>query len=304
MASTLETCANTAARPASPSAGDTVYQIDTKQIIVWDGSAWKVYDSDGAAYLDSDITGLSPYTWLDASNEDFYTDSGKGTPANGDGNPIGCWADRSGNGLDFVEATALYQPNVFKEIGPNNNTGAIYDGDRLKYTGSSSTEFASEDMVLFMAVRLGQAHADYIWNQTGSGTRIRTLESSGTFALNVLQFGGVTNTTGSSGSCTTTYDSRITTQTNLFAFRTSSSANTLDVYLDGGSPNASTTAPSSAGRFFPDGKEVKVLDDTATEAPFILYDMIVFNSSLSDADMDTVYNYLSLKYGIPVTAVS
>ena len=304
MASTLETCANTAARPASPAAGDTVYQEDTKQIIVWDGSAWKVYDSDGAAYLDSDITGLSPYVWLDAANEDFYTDSGKGTPANGDGNRIGCWADRSGNGLDFVETSPGSQPNVFKQIGPNNNTGVIYDADRLKYTGSASTEFASENMVLFMAMRIGQVHNQYIWNQGGSGTRIRTLETSGTFALNVLGFGGVTNTNGASGSCTTTYDSKISTQTNLFAFRTNSSANTLEVFLDGGSANASTTAPSSAGRFFPDGQIVDVFDDTAAEAPFILYDMIVFNSSLSDANMDTVYNYLSLKYGIPVTAVS
>jgi hypothetical protein len=310
MASTLITVANTTARDAlSPAVGDTVYQIDNKKINVCASIGpvvWKTYDSDGAAYLDSDITGLSPYVWLDAANEDFYTDSGKGTPANGDGNRIGCWADRSGNGLDFIEATPSYQPNVFKEIGPNNNTGVIYDSDRLKYTGSASTEFASENMVLFMALRLGQAHGNnqYIWNQGGSGTRIRLLESSGTFALNVLGFGGVTNTNGASGSCTTTYDSKISTQTNLFAFRTNSSANTLEVFLDGGSANASTTAPSSAGRFFPDGEEVNVFDESAAEAPFILYDMIVFNSSLSDANMDTVYNYLSLKYGIPVTAVS
>jgi hypothetical protein len=304
MASTLETCANTGARPGSPAAGDTLYQIDTNQIILWDGSAWKIYDSEGAAYQDSDVTALSPYTWLDAANEDFYTDAAKGTPANADGNRIGCWADRSGNGLDFARTLATAQPNVFKQIGPNNNTGVIYDADNLIYTGSSSTEFASENMVLFLAIRLGQVATQYIWNQTGSGTRLRILESSGTFALNVLNFGGVTNTSGQSGAATTTYDSRITTQTNLFAIRTNSSANTLAVYLDGGSANASTTAPSSVGRFFPDGKAVNVLDANASEAPFIVYDMIVFNSSLSDADMDTVYNYLSLKYGIAVTAVS
>ena len=153
-------------------------------------------------------------------------------------------------------------------------------------------------------MRIGQVGGQYIWNQGGSGTRIRTLENSGTFALNVIGFGGVTNTSGASGNCTTTYDSKISTQTNLLAFRTNSSANTLAVYLDGGSANVSTTAPSSVGRFFPNGQAVKVLDTTAAEAPFILYDMIVFNSSLSDANMDTVYNYLSLKYGIPVTDVS
>jgi hypothetical protein len=31
---------NTAARPASPYAGQMLYQLDTKQLLIWDGAAW------------------------------------------------------------------------------------------------------------------------------------------------------------------------------------------------------------------------------------------------------------------------
>ena len=56
MASTLDTIADAAARPGSPSAGDTLYQIDTKQVITYDGSTWRVYDSDSSSPYDLDGT--------------------------------------------------------------------------------------------------------------------------------------------------------------------------------------------------------------------------------------------------------
>ena len=46
MPSTLETCTSSS-RPASPSAGDTLFETDTNNIIVYSGADWYVYDADG-----------------------------------------------------------------------------------------------------------------------------------------------------------------------------------------------------------------------------------------------------------------
>jgi len=34
-------------RPSSPSAGDTYFETDTKNVIIWDGSDWRAYTNDG-----------------------------------------------------------------------------------------------------------------------------------------------------------------------------------------------------------------------------------------------------------------
>ena len=46
MPSTLETCTSSS-RPASPSAGDTLFETDTNNIITYSGAGWYVYDADG-----------------------------------------------------------------------------------------------------------------------------------------------------------------------------------------------------------------------------------------------------------------
>ena len=46
MPSTLETCTSSS-RPASPSAGDTLFETDTNNIITYSGSDWYIYDADG-----------------------------------------------------------------------------------------------------------------------------------------------------------------------------------------------------------------------------------------------------------------
>lgn len=51
--STLLTCTSST-RPASPSAGDTLFETDTNKIITWSGSAWYVYEPDtSTAYSNS-----------------------------------------------------------------------------------------------------------------------------------------------------------------------------------------------------------------------------------------------------------
>ena len=43
------TCTSSA-RPSNPLIGDTRFETDTKNIIVWDGTAWRGFDNDGVAF--------------------------------------------------------------------------------------------------------------------------------------------------------------------------------------------------------------------------------------------------------------
>lgn len=304
MASTLETCANTAARPGSPSAGDTLYQIDTKQIIVYDGSAWKEYDSDGAAYLDSDITALSPHMWMDSNYASaFFTDSGKGTPVTTDGDRIGCWADRSGNSFDWLQTTTNSKPNLVKNLGANNLTAALFGGDDIKFTGTSGSEIASEDMTFVWAVRLGMVDSQMFWNETSSNTRMRLVASGDDFALQFLPFGAGGSFSGGTPTFSTSANAAFGRDVNLIAIRTNSTANTTKVYLNGGAASGSSTAPGAAGKFLEDGHVINMINGAA-ESPYWVFDLIIFDSSLSDANLNTVFSYLGKKHGISVTAIS
>ncbi len=56
-----------------------------------------------------DISGLT--LWLDSNDiNTLYQDSGKSTPVTSDADPVGCWADKSGSGYDFIQGTAGEQP--------------------------------------------------------------------------------------------------------------------------------------------------------------------------------------------------
>ena len=147
MTSTLETCANTAARPASPAPGDAVFQEDTKQIIVWDGSAWRVYDAAGGelAYPSGLYTAGTPY--VITTQPEMHYDASRVNGVDSSGNPafgvaVSTWEDRSGNSRDAVQATAADQGSFIKIGGhdgirmPSSTSLGFYDTNHAFATGS------------------------------------------------------------------------------------------------------------------------------------------------------------------------
>ena len=63
--STFSTCTSST-RPGSPANGDVLFETDTKNVILWDGSAWRGYNNDGISL--SDITNTYSLD-LDGTNE-------------------------------------------------------------------------------------------------------------------------------------------------------------------------------------------------------------------------------------------
>ena len=59
----------------------------------------------------TDIAGLQ--LWLDASDSTtLFTDSAGTTLATADGDPIGCWKDKSGNGNNVIQSDVSLKPSL------------------------------------------------------------------------------------------------------------------------------------------------------------------------------------------------
>lgn len=309
MASTLETCANTAGRPGSPSAGDTLYQIDTKQIITWDGSAWRLYESDGTAVNDADITDLNPHLWLDPMHSaPFFTDSGKGTAVTADGNRVGCFADRSGNGFDFVQATAANKPILALNQGTANRKGLVFSYDDLSFTGTSDSEIDSDELTCFWVWRLDTESQDYVIEGTVNGNEPRMRVSSASTTQSKYDWRNFGDSQGGTEGPVVTssaLDKEKFQATHIYCLKTNPTANRTYNYYNGGADIAgSTAAPGATGKFLNDGYALKVLYAHNNSAPNWLFEFLVFDASLSDANVNKVNSYLGNKYGITVADVS
>ena len=133
MTSTLETCANASARPSltAADAGDTLFQEDIKQIIVWDGSAWYVYSADNATGYDLDGTNSTtavPLYHFDAEKFNGIDTSGNPSDATAIDTSV-VWKSRIGN-VFASQATAADQPQ-FKSSGTNSKPYILSNQDYL-----------------------------------------------------------------------------------------------------------------------------------------------------------------------------
>jgi hypothetical protein len=300
MASTLETCANTAARPGSPSAGDTVYQEDTKQIITYDGSSWQTYSADGTAVNDADITGLSPHCWLRA-DAGIYTDAGKSTAAT-QGQLVYTWADQAGSSFDFVQATEGNRPQWIDNTAANNRPGIVCGGDELSFTGTSSSEVGMDDYTMFWVMWIGYADGSSYYFKT-SDSRFRVRANTVSHPLQMVNFGPAANYPYGSTKISSASDYYEAPQ--ILAWRSDSTAGDQNVWVNGGTANGTIASAGSASDFIlKDGVTTDLNDNATTSNPMTWYDFLLFDNSLSDAQMNTALSYFGTKYGITTTTLS
>lgn len=79
-----------------------------------------------AVFTPTSIAGLQ--LWLDGSDiTTLFTDSAKTTPVTSDGDVVGAWADKSGNGNDVLQTTTANKP-LYKVNIKNNKSALLFDG--------------------------------------------------------------------------------------------------------------------------------------------------------------------------------
>ena len=130
--STFSTCTSStrpgsSANPTPPSDGDVLFETDTKNVIIWDGTNWRGYTNDGA---------LTPFSGnryaLDFDGADDYLD------ISGIATDIDSWTDVSwsawykgtdNQGYIFRASPAgVANPHIGMSIQNNKLFGVVFDG--------------------------------------------------------------------------------------------------------------------------------------------------------------------------------
>ena len=297
--STLLTCTSST-RPGSPAAGDTLFETDTNRVIVYSGTAWKEYQDNGQLYNDSDITALSPHIWLDGAGGYFYDDELKTSLVSNHGQDVGTWADRSGNGFDFTQATASSRPTIINNFGVTNKTFLLYDGDQLSFTGTTSSEISGSGSTMFFVLHFGVVSGDYILISSDLSTRIKATASTtlGTLFFNCQNYAG---TSSNNSYLQTDANDVLSYKVGIVAFRFGASL--ADCFVNG-TTQTDTETNIPTGTLFTDTVTYDLFDTTVGPSqPNMLGEYMVYDSALSDTDMNTVTNYLGKKYGITVATL-
>jgi len=293
--STLITCANAASRPASPSDGDTLYQIDTKQIIVYDTDTWRVFGADDAEGYDLDGTNVI------SASPAFHFDAGFINGVDATGNPsdgaelTGQWTSKVRGVTTDAQSTVSARP-TWNASGENSKPYLEFDGanflnltERL-YCGSSLTVLviAKSDLNNAFGI-LGPHGADIDSGMSGISFELGTdgifygyLSNQALLYFNDNDQGYVAHTM--------TSGKNYNGETRSVIFRKDASGG--NHYVDGNNAGSNGTGANPNDiRFGRIGKmRTQALDGK-------LYEILIFNSKLTDADLNAWGAYVTTKYG-------
>lgn len=180
--STLSNCTSST-RPASPSTGDTLFETDTKKIIVWNGSNWYVYNYDDTTAFSNTLS-LS----FDGTNDSLTTNY---SPTASSAFSVSMWTKSSNTTQSmtyFSNGTGAGAPGGFQLLTP----GATKNFYVLVSNGSSNyTNNAFGATAGSLDIRDGEWHHLAL---TINGTAIKLYLDGGDAAINT---GSPTNNQGS-----------------------------------------------------------------------------------------------------------
>ncbi|MFA5053955.1 MAG: hypothetical protein WC565_07840 [Parcubacteria group bacterium] len=236
--------------------------------------------------------------WLDAAQE-TYQDAAKTTPADGDGDPIGCWADLSGNGRDFSQGTADNKPTL--QLSEINGLPVIQsDGsnDILLSTNFSSAE--SGTLILVYNLVMGDLYATvFSTADEGAVVYLAFYTARRPAAVNLLSmYGGV-------GQILMGNTPQTIAQTYIAAF--SSDGTATRMWLDGASQIVNITGDLNS-KWFADfaGRDNFALfglkHTSTTYDTNKLAELLLAPDDLDDATLLTVFEHLADKYAIIVAS--
>jgi hypothetical protein len=302
MASTLITCANTAARPASPSAGDTVYQEDTKQIITYDGSSWQVYDSDGTggyALDGSNTIAAIPVLHLDAAKI-----NGTDTSANpSNAAPLTVpWASKINGTTTFAQGSGGAEPTWYSSGTSSEPYLSADGGDELQTDFRTNLLGPISGPFTMMGVmeRVGATSFGIGGGITGTATTATWGSSPWwTYAsLDYLYYGQTGQDSGArptfaSGSGNGSTAVATYTVTRLFMVVRDASNNTR-LYVDGNNTNTANVATFTGDLLM---SWIFQIHGASWRSVGHMYEMALWDSDLSTADKNKIIAYTNTRYG-------
>lgn len=291
--SSLQTCTSST-RPSAPTNGQVLFETDTNRIIIYDlsATAWSVYNADGITYLSGGADELH-YTGgiYDDSGATYYISTAPeihfdatfldgqdsaNNPSNG--SVVSSWSNRSGSSTSYTatQATGSAQP-TFTTIGDGSKPCVTFDGGDFLDTANNYA--LSSDLTLITVSKSTNSEKSAAMGWNGAWQNAIWFKAS--FNSNDYVTGG------SRGDFTAPEN---------FAFHTVTRASgTSKLYENGGTAlwSGSNTATMNAGRI---GRNQ--LDHHSGN----ISEILVFNTALSTANLNTIRAYVSNKYGITTTS--
>lgn len=233
----------------------------------------------------SDIADLE--IWLDSSDTSYlFQDAAKTTAVTTNGDPVGCWADRSGNGYDHTVSTTANRPSydtstisggsLFFDHTADSNAGEWLFNDTAKDTITAF--FVVEVSSTLTGVLFGFDNSDnkYVHNDAG-GTVYGTTPTSSYTNFNVNSYTGFPVSTTSLLSADVNNFYRV----NLTQYNPTTATN-----YTGGSP---------------DGTWIGRRKNAPTDnSPFRgnIAEVITYSRRLSSSEIDSVEDYLNTKWSL------
>ena len=252
-----------------------------------------------AAFVPTGIAGLQ--LWLDGSDiTTLYTDSAKTTPVTSDGDVVGAWADKSGNGNDAVQATTADKP-LYKTAIQNGKSIVRFDGAD-DYLNCGDVFAPGAQISVFALCKFSDVTADHVviadWDYPNNERSWGFLydEIGAEDDLNLR-----TNTNGLVGGQRENLFGGSPGNANFKLYSILFNAGTITAWINGGS-SAVTSDPDQPGSLL-DGNLILIgaFGNATTRTSYMLGDIteiLVYDTALSAENRVSVENYLNKKWGV------
>lgn len=286
--STLSTCTSST-RPASPSQGDILYETDSYKTIIYDGSQWREYQSSNSAYdLDgTNSTSVRPLHHFDANYINGVDTSGN--PSNG--SSISNWKARIG-GNEATMNSSSYQPTWYSS-GANSQPYLNLNADYMHLHNNFGVPAHGEFTMFWIAyhnnkfaplgrVYDGSAGWLFFWN----GYQIYAYHGLG---------GGQLSGGFGAGEDTDSAWFFTRERTSGSGYGGSSTSSSFAA-LNGNSTVSGTNSQDDAIDLSQIGRNGGTFNSVGK-----LYELMWFNSHLSDTDLNALGAYASSRYSVSWT---
>lgn len=242
------------------------------------------------------ISGLQ--LWLDAADASTLYDATSGGSLVAADGGVARWEDKSGNGRHATQGTSANRP-ARKTVELNGLDGLDLDGTNDSMAVNSIASFFSGTNKVFTIFGVAKTDAtgstqDFlsIGNSANNNQNIRATWNNGSQKLSLNReppTGGVTKSV--------TGGTSLGTAAKVATWRFDGSNGRL--FLNGVS-DATTTDLAQASNININVASVGVLPRLSPAVYFngLIFEILIYNSALSDADREAVENYLLAKWGI------
>jgi hypothetical protein len=240
------------------------------------------------AFSPSSIAGLQ--LWLDASDSGtLYTDSAGSTPATADGDPVGRWADKSGNNNHTIQADGTKKPllkvnilngkSIIRNDGVNDFLKSTTGGDDSSFTVFATNIKRGGEGLNMMAVSMGE--------ETTGKRRCMWHPANGNTWPNTISFNGFSRDVQANLPW-------VTGTANIAQFRITSGAVQI------AKNNSAWTTSTSPGLVAYTATNIFLGSNNQMTEIFNgdYAEVLVYAASLSDANRTLILDYLNIKWSV------